>query len=194
MKLLAVFECDYQGPEWWFVHCFAVQFVKYFNKSPNWRMRHNYFHFTKSWNLLYQPSTALIFLYVVVVQSLSHAQLFVTPMDCSMPAFPGTIPSQRSLKLVSIESVILSNHLLPGCPLLLLPSIFPSISVFSNESVLHIRWSKYWSFIFPNQGLNLHLLSPALTGEFFTTSATWEAPFSVHFFNYRTLSLYTYLI
>ena len=56
--------------------------------------------------------------------------------------------SQSSLKLMSIESVMPSNHLILCYPLLLLPSIFPSIRVFSNESVLHIRWSKYWSFSF----------------------------------------------
>ena len=56
--------------------------------------------------------------------------------------------SQSSLKLMSIESVMPSNHLILYDPLLLLPSIFPSIRVFSNESVLHIRWSKYWSFSF----------------------------------------------
>ena len=56
--------------------------------------------------------------------------------------------SQRLLKLMSIESVMPSNHLILCCPLLLLPSIFPSIRVFSNESTLHIRWPKYWSFSF----------------------------------------------
>ena len=56
--------------------------------------------------------------------------------------------SKRFLKLMSIELVMPSNHLILCCPLLLLPSIFPSIRVFSNESVLHIRWSKYWSFSF----------------------------------------------
>ena len=56
--------------------------------------------------------------------------------------------SQSSLKLMTIESVMPSNHLILCYPLLLLPSIFPSIRVFSNESVLHIRWSKYWSFSF----------------------------------------------
>ena len=56
--------------------------------------------------------------------------------------------SQSLLKLMSIESVMPSNHLILCCPLLLLPSIFPSIRVFSNESVLHIRWLKYWSFSF----------------------------------------------
>ena len=65
----------------------------------------------------------------------------------SRPPCPS--PNSRSLlKLMSIESVILSNHLTLCCPLLLLPSIFPSIRVFSNESVLHIRWPKYWGFSF----------------------------------------------
>ena len=87
------------------------------------------------------------FLMVVVVQSLSHSQLFVnpwtTPCQASSPAF--TIP-QSLLKLMSIDSVMPFNHLILGCPLLLLSSIFPRIRVFSNESVLHIRWPKYWSF------------------------------------------------
>ena len=64
-----------------------------------------------------------------------------------MPGFP--VPSSQSLlKLMSIESVMLSNHLILCHPLLLLPSIFPSIRVFSNDSILHIRWPKYWSFSF----------------------------------------------
>ena len=68
------------------------------------------------------------------------------PMDCSMPAFP-VHPNSRSLfKLMSIESVMPSNHLILCHPLLLLLSVFPSIRVFSNESVLHIRWPKYCSF------------------------------------------------
>ena len=61
---------------------------------------------------------------------------------------PSPTNSQRWLKLISIESVMASNCLILCCPLLLLPSIFPSISVFSNEAVLHIRWPKYWSFSF----------------------------------------------
>ena len=69
------------------------------------------------------------------------------PMDCSTPGFSIT-NSQSLLKLISIESVMSSNHLILCCPLLLLPSIFPSIRVFSNESVLHIRWPKFWSFRF----------------------------------------------
>ena len=70
------------------------------------------------------------------------------PMDCSMPGFPVHHNSQSLLKLISIESVMPSNHLSLCCPLLLLPSIFPSIRVLSNESVLCIRWPKYWCFSF----------------------------------------------
>ena len=69
-------------------------------------------------------------------------------MDCSTPGFPVFIISQSLLKLLSIESVMPSNHLTLCCPLVLLPSIFPSIRVFSNKSAQHIRWPKYWSFSF----------------------------------------------
>ena len=69
-------------------------------------------------------------------------------MDCSTPAFPDHHNSQSLLKLMSIESVMPSNHLILCCSLLILPSIFPSIRVFSNESVLCIRWPKYWSLSF----------------------------------------------
>ena len=81
----------------------------------------------------------------------SLAQSYPTlpdPMNCSMPGFPSTTNSQSLLKLMSIESVMSSNHPILCHPLLLLPSIFPSIRVFSSESVLHIRWTKYWSFSF----------------------------------------------
>ena len=82
------------------------------------------------------------------VQSLSRGWLFVTPWTTARQAsLPITI-SWRLLKLMSMESVMPSNHLILCFPLLLLPSIFPSIRVFSNESVLHIRWLKYWSFSF----------------------------------------------
>ena len=82
------------------------------------------------------------------VQLLSHVQLFATPWTAARQASPSIINSWSLLKLMSIESVMLSNHLILCCPLLLPPSIFPSIRVFSNESVLHIRWPKYWSFSF----------------------------------------------
>ena len=72
----------------------------------------------------------------------------VTPWTAARQASLSNTNSQSLLKLVSIESVMPSNHLILCHPLLLLPSIFPSIRVFSNESVLHIRWPKYWSFSF----------------------------------------------
>ena len=68
------------------------------------------------------------------------------PRDCSTPGFPIHHQLPRLLKLMSIESVMPFNHLMLCRPLLLLPSIFPSIRVFSSDSVLHIRWPKYWSF------------------------------------------------
>ena len=83
-----------------------------------------------------------------VVHSLNHVQLFAIPWTAAHQAFlPFTI-SQSLLKLMSIESVMPSNHLILYWALLLRPSIFPSIRVFSNESVLCIRWPKYWSFSF----------------------------------------------
>ena len=82
------------------------------------------------------------------VQSLSCVRLFVTPWTAALQASLTITNSQSLLKLMSIELVIPSNHLILCCPLLLLPSIFPSIRVFSSESVLHIRWPKYWSFSF----------------------------------------------
>ena len=77
------------------------------------------------------------------------------PMDCNTPGFPvhQQLP-ECALKLISIESVVPSNHLILCCPLLLLPSILPSIRVFSNESVLHIWWPKYWNFSFSNSPSN----------------------------------------
>ena len=77
-------------------------------------------------------------------------------MDCSTQASLSIINSQRLLKLMSIESVMPSNHLIFCRPLLFLPSIFPNIRVFSNESALHIRWPKYWSFSFSISPSNEH--------------------------------------
>ena len=85
------------------------------------------------------------------VQFSSVTQLCPTlcdPVDCSTPGFPVHHQLRSLLKLMSIKSVMPSNHLILCRPLLLLPSIFPSIRVLSNESVLHIRWPKYWSFSF----------------------------------------------
>ena len=85
---------------------------------------------------------------LIVVQSLSHVRLFVTPWTASCQASLSFTISQSLLKLMSIESVMPSNHLVLYCPLLLLPSIFSSIRIFSNELALHISWPKYYSFSF----------------------------------------------
>ena len=81
-------------------------------------------------------------------QSLSHVPLFATPWTAARQASLSITNSWSLLKLMSIELVMPSNHLILCCPLLLPPLIFPSIRVFSNESILHIRWLKYWSFSF----------------------------------------------
>ena len=85
------------------------------------------------------------------------------PMDCSMASLSIT-NSWRWLNLMSIESVIPSNHLILCRPLLLLPLIFPSIRVFSSESVLHIRWPNYWSFSISPSNEYSGLISSGMTG------------------------------
>ena len=83
-----------------------------------------------------------------VVQSLSHVQLLATLGTTAHQVSLSFTTSQSLLKLMSIESVIPFNHLILCLPLLLLPSVFQNIRVLSNESTLHIRWPKYWSFSF----------------------------------------------
>ena len=90
------------------------------------------------------------------VQSLSRVQFFATTWTAAHQASLSTTNSMSLLKLMSIESVMPANHLILCHPLLLLPSIFPSIRVFSNKSVLHIRWPKYWSFSFNISPSNEH--------------------------------------
>ena len=89
------------------------------------------------------------------VQSLSHVQL-CDPMDCSTRGLPVHHQLLEFTQTHDIESVMPINHLILCCPLLLLPSIFPSIRVFSNKSALHIRWPKYWSFSFTISPSNEH--------------------------------------
>jgi len=91
------------------------------------------------WNKSYQFSS---------VQLLSRVRLLVTPWITARQASLSITNSRSSLRLMSIESVMPSSHLILCCPLLLLPPIPPSIRVFSNESTLHMRWPKYWSFSF----------------------------------------------
>ena len=90
----------------------------------------------------------LKFLVFSSVPSLSHVRLFATPWIAACQASLSIINSQSSPRLMSIESVMPSNHLILCLPLLLLPPIPPCIRVFSNESALRIRWPKYWNFSF----------------------------------------------
>ena len=89
-----------------------------------------------------------VFSSISSVQSLSRVWLFATPWIAARQASLSTTNSRSLLKLMSIESVIPSSHLILCRPLLLLPPIPPSITVFSNESTLHMKWPKYWSFSF----------------------------------------------
>ena len=91
------------------------------------------------------------------VQELSHVPLFVTPWTAARQASLSITNSWSPPKLMAIESVMPSDHLILCRPLLLLPSIFPSIRVLSNQSALHIRWSKYWSFSFSISPSNEYL-------------------------------------
>ena len=124
------------------------------NQSPSWRTSHE--GMWKSgcsdpagllpWNDFISRS----------VQSLSHVRLFVTPWTVARQASLSITNSRSSLKLTSIELVMLSKHFILCRPLLFLPSIFPSIRVFSKESVLPIKWPKYWSFRFSISPSNEH--------------------------------------
>ena len=104
-----------------------------------------YFANSNSCEFIFQIFITLM-VEIVVVKSLSRVWLFATPWTAACQASLSFINSQSFLKLMSIESVMPSNHLILCHSLLLLPSIFPSIRVFSNESILPIRWPKYWSF------------------------------------------------
>ena len=100
------------------------------------------------------------------VQSLSCVRLFVTPWTAARQASLSITTSWSLLKLIFIMSVMASNYLILCCPLLLPPSVFPSIMVFSNESVLRVRWTKYWSFSFSISPSNEYsgLISLGLAG------------------------------
>ena len=102
-----------------------------------------------------------IYIYIYIyqfssIQSLSRVRLFATPWTAARRASLSITNSQSLLKLMSIESVMPSNHLILCRPLLFLPSVFPSIRFFSSESVLLIRWPKYWSFSFSISPSNEH--------------------------------------
>ena len=143
-------------------------------------MRHSIFSYT-SWQFVFLlPWNASLYFLVtfllgffVVIQSLSHVWLFATPWTVAHQASLSFTGSWSLLKLMSIESVMPSNHLVLRHPLFLLPSIFPGIRVFSNESTLLIRWPKYCSFsISPSNeypGL-ISLQSKGLTRVFYNTT------------------------
>ena len=94
--------------------------------------------------------------YFLLVQSLSRVRLFASPWTAARQASLSITNAWSMLKLMSTESVMPSNHLILCHPFLLLPSIFPSIRVFSNESALHIRWPKFWNFSFSISPSNEH--------------------------------------
>ena len=97
-------------------------------------------------SLGFQPSSPTRWAFVVAVQSLSHVQLFAFPWTAAGQASLSFTILQSLLRFMSVESVMSSNHLILCQPLLLLPSIFPSIRVFSSESTLCMRWPNFWSF------------------------------------------------
>ena len=125
--------------------------------SGHYDYKHPFLLIKKKSFLKHQAKTDLALWTLSSLQLLSHVRLFATPWNAACQASLSIANSWSLLKLMSIESVMLSNHLILCRPLLLLPSIFPSIRVFSNESVLHIRWSKYWSFSFGMSPSNEYL-------------------------------------
>ena len=102
------------------------------------------------------PCILNAFFPIYSVQSLSHVWLFATPWTAAHQSSLSITNSQSLLKFMSIELVMPSNYFILCCPVLLLPSIFPSIRVFSNESILCISWPKYWSFSFNISPSNEH--------------------------------------
>ena len=112
------------------------------------------------------------------VQSLSCVRLFATPWTAACQSSLSITNSQNLLKLTSMESVMPSNHLILCRPLLLLPSVFLSIRLFSSESVLRIRWPKYWSFSF----------SISLSNEY-SELVSFRIDWFVIFLNFRNLPL-----
>ena len=128
--------------------------IKKLVKELNWHFSKEDIHMANStWKDAQHHSLSVQF---SSVQSLSRVRLFATPWTAAHQAYLSIINSRSPPKPTSIESVMPSKHLILCCPLLLLSSIFPSIRVFSNESALHIRWPKYWSFSFNISASNEH--------------------------------------
>ena len=138
---------------------------------PNWERRTSRLYTVTCLFNLYPESVQFS-----SVQLLSHVQLFVTPWTAARQASLSN-NSRSLLKLMSIDSGLPSNHLILCLPLLFSPSVFPSIRVFSNESVLHIRWPKYWSFSFnispSSEYSGLIFFTYYLPGMLFTSAKLW---------------------
>ena len=130
------------GDDFWMTQLYYIYCVLYFY----------YYYICSSSD--HQASDPLSSVQFSSVQSLSRVWFFVTPWTAARQASLSITNSQSLLKVMSIESVMPSNYLTLCPPLLLPPSIFPSIRVFSNESVLRIRWPKYWSFSFSSSPSN----------------------------------------
>ena len=129
------------------IHCVLFYFIPLFLYDGLFTALFCWYKFRFLMTLFYLLNQVKI-LSVSSVQSLSHVQLFATPWTAARQASLSITNSQSLLNLMYIESVMLSNHLILCHHLLLLPSVLPSIRVFSSESVLHIRWPNYWSFSF----------------------------------------------
>ena len=121
----------------------SVWWIHLVYSLPNYRVTNSI-----KWGKCNKASALFACLQFSSVQSLSRVRLFVTPWIAACQASLSITNSRSSLRLMSIESVMTSSHLILCRPLLLLPPIPPSIRVFSNESTLHMRWPKYWSFSF----------------------------------------------
>ena len=130
--------------------------------------------------------------FVVAVQLLSHVRLFGTPRTAARQASLSIINSQSLFKLMSIVSVMPSNHHIFCHPLLLLPSIFPSIRVFSNELALRIRWPEYWSFSFsisPSNEYSGLIFFRIAWFDFFVLQETLKFSLAPQFENINSLAL-----
>ena len=129
------------------------------------------------WFFSHEPPTGDWFVVIMAVQSLGRVRLFVTPGTAALQASLSFAVFQSLLGFVSFESVMLSNHLILCHPLLILPSVFPSIRIFYNEAALWIMWPMYWSFNFSISPSNIQGWFPlGLTDLISLQSAVWKAP------------------